>query len=232
MNDFYTIPVTYKEGTYGIQDFNEKPEEGIFFDYDAEYKILEYTIPVGDDIREIRLYEIPKEAFLETLNISYDNSGLLHKITARIQKKEVLLYIRYTDIENARQIIKNFAIQNADSIVEQICTCTDVVARLFIEYFDDGECMDFHAMLGTPAQKEALEKKYPESENIGDNPGDYSSERIYGDNDTLRILITCANTETDLFQYAADIMAERIREKAVDKLKKTDDFQFICLEYD
>ena len=47
------------------------------------------------------------------------------------------------------------------------------------------------------------------------------------------VMVLCANNyEMDFFQYAVDIMIERIGEKAPDRLNKTDDFKYICEEYD
>jgi len=234
MADLCIIPVTYKEGTYSPTEFHKDIKNGIDFDYDAQYQILTYTVPVGENHHEIRLYQIPNKELMETLHISYDKNGQLQKITARLwNNKETLLYISYADLEDAKQKIKSFAVSNADSIAELVCTCTDIVARLFIEYFWDGEAIDFHALLGTPAQKEALEKKYPKYDDIGDNSGDYSSDFIYGDNHTFGIMISCSEYEKfDFFQYAVDIMAERIKEKAVPMLHKSNDFKFICDMYD
>ena len=88
-------------------------------------------------------------------------------------------------------------------------------------------------MLGTPEQKESLEKEYPQYDDIGDNSGDYSSDLIFGDNHTFKIMLSCAEYEEfDFFQYAVDIMTERVREKTVDRLQKSDDFKFISMQYD
>ena len=48
------IPITYREGTYNIKEFHEDFEESIAFDYDAQYQILTYTIPVGKNNHDIR----------------------------------------------------------------------------------------------------------------------------------------------------------------------------------
>lgn len=233
MSELCNIPVNYKEGVYHISDFNGTDEDAILFDHDEYGNILTYSVPVEDDYREIVLYGMPKDDLRATLSAFYDGNGLLQKITAVINDADTLLYIHYADLEAAKQEIKNFAIKNADSIIEKISTCTDVVARLFVEYFNDGESMDFHAKLGTAVQKDALEKKYLDSDTIADSCGDYSSDIIAGNNDTLKIMVSCAGGgDVDFFQFAVDIMAGHIREKAVEKLHKTDDFKFLCDEYD
>lgn len=111
--------------------------------------------------------------------------------------------------------------------------CKDAISRLFVEYFNDGEAMDFHAKIGTEEEKTALEKKYPEYADIGDSCGDYSSELLSGDNHKLKVMVSCAdNKDFDFFQYAVDIMAQFIEEKAPELLNKAYDFKFLCMEYD
>lgn len=236
MAEIFSIPIIYREGNYGLKDFTEDFEDSIDFDYDSQYQILEYDVPIGEDNRSVRLYQIPERELLETVNASYDKAGHLQKITAhlnRLHDKESLLYIRYEDVEDAKRKIKDFAIRDADDIADRICAYTDVVARLFVEYFWDGEALDFHALLGTPEQKEALEKKYPNSDTIADSPGDYPSDFIYGDNETLSVMLYCADSDEFCFvQYAFDTMSERMRDRTVDRLNKSDDFKFISMEYD
>lgn len=236
MAELFKIPIVYREGNYDLKDFTEHFEDSIDFDYDSQYQILEYDVPVGEDSRPVRLYQIPERELLETVNASYDKAGHLQKITAhlnRLHDKESLLYIRYEDMEDAKRKIKDFAIRDADDIADRICACTDVIARLFVEYFWDGEALDFHALLGTPEQKETLEKKYPNSDTIADSSGDYPSDFIYGDNETLSVMLYCADSDEFCFvQYAFDIMSERVRERTVDRLNKSDDFKFISMEYD
>lgn len=228
------IPTRYKEGTYTHEPFHTKIDDGICFDYDDQYPILTYTVPNLEDHGEIRLYEIPDKELMETLKVTYAPDGVLQNITARINDRELFLYIHYTDAEHAKQGLKNFAIQNADAIIAQIDAFPDVAARLFIEYFCDGESYDFHAKIGTDTQKAELEKKYPDDEYIADSPGDYPMDYLYyGDNDAFHILVTCARDGLfSYFQYTVDLMSERIREKAVPLLQKTADFAFICEEYD
>ncbi len=229
-----SIPTSYREGTYTHEDFHEDIEEGIFFDYDAQYQILTYTVPNLEDCREISLYQISDKELIETLNVTYDQDGTLQKITARLNDRELFLYVHYTDSGHAKQELKNFAVRNADAIVEQICAFKDVAARLFVEYFCDGDAYDFHAKIGTAAQKEAIEKEYPDNKDIVDSPGDYPFDYCYeGDNEAFHILTACAaDGEFNYFQYTVDLMEERIREKAVPLLPKTADFKFICEMYD
>ena len=104
---------------------------------------------------------------------------------------------------------------------------------MFVEYFCDGDAMDYHALVGTVAEKIALEKKYPQWPDIADSCGDYTRDFVNGDNDGLAIRVKCAgNGEEDFFLFAVELMTERIKEKVAGKLKLAEDFKFSCEEYD
>lgn len=234
MAERYRIPMKYKEGIYGIKDFEKSNEDAIELEYEEIGEIVTYQIPDYEYDTEIVLYSIPKDKLEKTLRAFYSENGHLRKITICVEDKEILVYIHYENIEDAKEKIQSFAIKNADSIIEKICMCNEVVSRLFVEYFNDGQYLDFHAKIGTEAQKKILEKKYPDYEDIGDSCGDYPVEYIKeGNNDELKVMVLCAdNDKMDFFQFAVDIMVGQIAEKAVKKLNKADDFMFICDEYD
>ncbi len=232
MPELRSIPLVYKEGVYGVNDFGEDIDDdnAIFFDYDTQYQMLTYDIPVEG--REMNLYSVPKEDLIRTLHAVYDKDGILQNITATLDGRETLLYIRYEDNEHAKREIRDFAIRNADAIVEQIRQCTEVVARLFIEYYADSENMDYHAKIGTAAQREMLRQKYRDEDSC-DNAGNYPAENIEGDNSMLITMVRCAEGyPPETFQYAVEIMSKHIEEHALAALDKTEDFKFICAEYD
>ena len=233
MEEIYSIPVNYKEGIYGINELNVDDEDVIDLNYSDYGDIVTYSVPNSEYDNEITLYDIPKDILDLTLKAVYDINGHLKTITINREGKEELLYIYYENNEETQKEIEKFAYKNVNSILDKISMCKDVVSRLFIEYFNDGECMDFHVKLGTEADKIALEKKYPEYKDIGDSCGDYSSEIFYGDNDRLKVMVACAdNDDFDYFQYVVDIMVELIKEKAPQIINKTDEFKVLCVEYD
>lgn len=233
MTETYSIPMKFKEGVYGIKDFENVTENVLEFHYQEYGEIVTYELPGQGYNREINMYSIPRNVLEETLKATYGVDGQLKKITIAHKNKEMLLYIHYESEEEIRNKMQSFAIENANSMIEKICMCKDTVSRLFIEYFKDGDCVDFHAKIGTEAQKIALEKKYPDCDDIADYCGDYNSEMIYGDNDRLKIMVLCANNEeTNYFPYVVDIMAKHIKENAVEKLNKATDFKFLCMDYD
>ena len=234
MLELHNIPLTYKEGVYSVVDFDQDIEgdNSVSFDYDAQYQMLDYDIPVGKEQRKMTLYSVPEGELVRTLRAVYGKDGTLQKITAVLKGRETLLYIRYESEEDAKEKIRRFAIRNADAIIKQIQQCIDVVARLFIDYYCDGDNMDYHAVIGTAAEMEAVRQK-GHYEDSCDYSGNYSSENIEGDNRMLITIVRCAEGHpSENFQYAVEIMSKHIEKYALAALCKTEDFKFICAEYD
>ena len=234
MSELYSIPLACKEGVYSVFDFQQDTigEDAVTFDYDTQYQMLTYDVPVGQEWRGMTLYSVPEKDIFRTLRTCYGEDGGLQKITAVLSGRETLLYIRYEDEEDARRKIRRFAIRNANAIIEQIQQCTDAVARLFIDYYIDSETIDYHAMIGTAAQMEAVRQKYHDEDSC-DRSGNYPSEYIEGDNEMLITMVRCAEGHPSAnFQYAVEIMSKHIEKHAVPALRRTEDFKFICEEYD
>lgn len=234
MPQLRNIPLTYKEGVYSVVDFSKDIDEdnAISFDYDTQYQILTYDIPVGKGKREMTLYSVPEDELIRTLRAVYGKDETLQNVTVSLNGHETFLYIHYENEEHAKQEIWKFAIRNADAIVEQIQQCTDIVARLFIDYYCDGDNMDYHAVIGTAAQMETV-KQNGHYKDSCDYSGNYSSENIEGDNRMLITIVRCAEGHpSENFQYAVEIMSKHIEKYALAALCKTEDFKFICAEYD
>ncbi len=234
MPELRNIPLTYKEGVHSVVAFSKdiNGNDVISFDYDAQYQMLTYDIPVGKDRRKMTLYSVPEGELVRTLRAFYGKGGMLQKITAMLKSRETLLYIRYENEEDAKEKIRRFAIRNANAMIEQIQQCTDVMARLFIDYYCDGDNMDYHAVIGTAEQMETVRRKYRD-EDACDNSGNYPSESIEGDNRMLITMVRCAEGHpSENFRYAAEIMSNHIKKHALAALRKTEDFKYICAEYD
>lgn len=231
---YYNIPLNFKEGVYGISTLSSCSGDMLEMELDEDYNILTYNIPgkiiPGYEWRsQINIYSIPEDELDGTLEALYNSNGQLEKVTTKNNNKERLLYIGYKDAEDAENQIKKFAEANADTIIEKICACKDKVSRLFTEKFNDGGCLDFHAKIGTKEQKDAVVAKSYST----DNPGNYPSEMIYGDNEALMVMVLCADRdEMDFWEMATGIMEKRVEEKAVAKLDKAEDFEFLATEYD
>ena len=234
MSELHDIPLICKAGTYSLAGFSKDIDcdNAISFDYDAQYQMLTYDIPVGKDWRGMTLYNVPEDDLIRTLRAVYGKDGALQNVTAILGGHETLLYIRYENKEHARQEIRSFAVRNADAIIEQIRQCTDVVARLFIEYYCDSDNMDYHAVIGTADQVEAVRQKYRDEDSC-DCAGNYPSENIEGDNKRLITMVRCAmGHPCENFQYAVEIMSKHIEEHALSAINRTADFKYICAEYD
>ena len=236
MLELYRIPLTGQKGVYSVADFGEdmgnRDDNAIFFEYDGQYQMLTYDVPVGKDRREITLYQVPEDDLVRTLCATYGKDGTLENIIATRSSQEILIYTCYENEEHARQELRRFAIRNAEAIAEQIQLCTDVVARVFIEYYCDGDNMDYHAVVGTAVQMEAIRQKYQDEDSC-DSPGNYPSENIEGDNERLIVMIRCAEGHpSENFRYVVEIMSKYIREHALSALHRTEDFKYICAEYD
>lgn len=234
MPELPSIPLTHQEGVYKVADFSGDLDDdnAIFLDYDPQYQMLTYDIPVGKDWRGMTLYNVPEDDLDRTLLAAYDKEGHLQTITAMLNGHETLLYIRYENEEDAKEKIQRFAIRNANAMIEQIQQCTDVMARLFIDYYCDGDNMDYHAVIGTAEQMDAVRREYRD-EDACDNSGNYPSESIEGDNQMLITMVRCAEGHpSENFQYAVEIMSKHIKKHALAALRKTEDFKYICAEYD
>ena len=234
MSELHSIPLIYKAGAYSLAGFSRDidDDDAISFDYDAQYQMLTYDIPVGEDWRGMTLYNVSEDDLIRTLRAVYGKDGALQNITAILGGHDTLLYIRYENKEHARQEIRSFAVRNADAIIEQIRQCTDVVARLFIEYYCDSDNMDYHAVIGTADQVEAVRRKYRDEDSC-DCAGNYPSENIEGDNRRLITMVRCAmGHPCENFRYAEEIMSKYIEEHALSAINRTVDFKYICAEYD
>lgn len=226
MSEIYRIPLEYASGEYAVNTLNSTDARALELLYEEYGDIVTYDVPELE-YNKVRLYAIPKAVLDTSLKATYSESGRLKRVTADADGKEMLVYIGYENAREAEDEISAFARANAERIIAQISLCKEKAARLFVEYFNDGEYIDYHVKIGTKTENESLPREY------ADNCGDYSAENIDGDNDTLKVMISCAdNDECDYFELAVDIMTGIIREKALPMLDKTMDFKMICSEYD
>ena len=229
-----TIPLMYKSGRYNANDI-PKSGDMLLLSLD-DRDILTYDMPKRG--YEVRLYSVEEQQLGSCLYATYNAEGML-KYAEIIDGDEVrLIYIGYTDEADERAELLDFAEQSAEQLSEKVLSCKEKIARLFIEFYFDGDSYDYAVKVGTEADKQALldrlsDKEMKEGllEHIIDNSGDYPYDRrIPCDTDTASILLRCA--ESDLFRFVTDKMTELIKARVIDKLNKTDDFKFIVSEYD
>ena len=228
MDKTYNIPLQHKSGMYPLGDLDTITDDNITLEYWKYGDIFEYDNPNSG--RNIRLYGIPNSDFEQTLKALYSKNRELKSLTVTVKNKDILMYIHYDNEEDTRNSILDCSKEIADIIIEKISQCSDVVSRLFIEYFSDGEYFDIHAKIGTPEEQKLIEEKY--GKDSGDWAGNYSSKNIYGDNGRLGIMVQCSEDTNSYFKIAVEKIISKVEENAVTKLNKTDDFKFIVCEYD
>ena len=63
MSELYSIPLACKEGVYSVFDFQQDTigEDAVTFDYDTQYQMLTYDVPVGQEWRGMTLYSVPEK---------------------------------------------------------------------------------------------------------------------------------------------------------------------------
>ena len=84
MSELHSIPLVHKAGVYRVADFGKDidADDVISFDYDAQYQMLTYDIPVGKDWRGMTLYNVPEDDLIQTLRAVYGKDRALQNITA------------------------------------------------------------------------------------------------------------------------------------------------------
>ena len=233
MTDNYNIPLNYREGTYKIEEMENFSGEVIDIEY-VGCDVFRYIVPKYNE--EVRIYGVPKNP---VFTATYDSNGVIKHIELQRENKIELVYINFKDNEHAKENIWQYSCFWSDRISEKILEHKEKVSRLFIDYFYDGESVNFLVNIYTPedVQKviERTSAKYghPADDNSAEYP-DYPNNSIVPDIETLRIMLLCAEEffSCELYGFAIYVMTERIKETVLDKIDKTDDFKFIAEEYD
>lgn len=232
MKDKYNIPLQFKNGKFSLAKLSTIDDNCLLLSHD-DYDILSYFVPeYGTDVR---IYSVTEEDIKETLFAVYNENGQLENIEITCSGKTKLVYIHFSDNENAKENMWKFANFYAVKISDRIISCKEKVARLFIEYFYDGAAVDFAAKVGTVRDMQSIIEQYGEGTTAVDNCGDYPYEnRVECDSDTLGIMLLCSEPDfrSDLFGFAVYVMINSIKERVLDVIDKAEDFKFIAKEYD
>lgn len=238
MTQKYKIPLQYQTGKYLFSELPEMNGTCLVLSPDVG-AVLKYTDPVYQN--EIKVYSVPKEDAAHKLRACYDENGILEYVEVANENFVHLVYIRFEDDEAAKETIFQFASYQADKIAEKLLKSNQTYARIFVEYFFDGQSADIAVRTGTPEEmqeiKEYYQKNHPriaQKVTIEDNAGDFPIEnRIEFDNDTLSIMLKCVRDSfrEELFRFAVWILEQKIQE-ILPELEKTEDFKFISEEYD
>lgn len=221
--DEYRIPLQYERGAY---DAAVLPHRGTCISVArTSFGALRYTHPEYGT--EIIAYEVPADT---TLLASYAKSGHLLRVEYTKNGGRKLLWTR-TDAA----CFQEFADAEARKISAQLLQCPQPAARLFFEWFYDGEAADFAAKTGTHADMAEIRARYGDDTDTIDNCADYPAEkRMPCDTDTFRIILLCTLPEMRGTRFTDTVRAMQrlISAEMQTALQKTDDYRVIAEEYD
>lgn len=228
----YKIPLRYAEGSFKFSELGRvKNGECLELDYDDEYQMITYDAPMYGS--EVRIYTVPRELMPNALSAVYGSDGVLGKVEFSEGERKRLFYIRYKNITASERGVLKFVKEQADMISKEIIGKKQILSRLFVEYFYDGEAVDIAAKTATAEETRAVIDYYKGDITVADNSGDFDN-RIELDWETLGVMLMCTNGNfrSKLFYKAAETFEERLKSRVLDKIGKTEDFKFISEEYD
>lgn len=230
----YKIPLKFKVGEFKFSELNISEEgESLNLDYDTEYKMLTYNVPIYEN--KAKIYMVSEELMPNGLTAAYGDSGELDKIELAAAGHTRLVYIRFKNIKASEKGVLKFVKEQADKMSSEIIDRKQKLARLFFGTFYDGEAVEIAVKTATAEEMKAVINKYDGKPDSADNSGNYpSGNMIMLDNEPLGVMLMCTNCyfQSKLFGLAAIAVEERIKRRILDKIDKTDDFKFISEEGD
>lgn len=229
----YIVPLKFKAGAFKFNELDPSDGDTLTLCYDEKYQLLTYDAPLYGN--EVRIYTVPREQMPNGLTAVYDNTGTLDKIEFAGGERTRLFYIRFKNISKSERGVLKLVKEEADKISKEIIGRKQTLARLFIEKFYDGEAVDIAVKTATAEEMQAVIDEYDGELRTADNSGNYPVEnRIELDREALGVMLMCTlcHFQNMLFNKAAEAFEERIKKRVLDKIDKTDDFKFICDEYD
>lgn len=230
----YRIPLKFKAGEFKFSELNiGKEEESLNLDYDTEYQMLTYNVPMYEN--GARIYTVPRGLMPNGLTAVYGDSGELDKVELADAERTRLIYLRFKNIKASEKGVLKFVKEQADKMSTEIIGRNQKFARLFFEKFYDGEAVEIAVKTATAEEMQAVIDEYDGKLDTADNGGNYPVENmIMLDYEPLSVMLMCTNGyfQSKLFGLAAAAVEERIKSRILNKIDKTDDFKFISEEYD
>ncbi len=226
------IPLNFKAGKFKYNELNGGGE-GLTLCYDEKWGLVTYDAPEYEN--EVRIYSVPKELMPNALTAVYSDSGELERVELTENDRTRLIYIRYADNELAKAGVLKFIEEQADNAAGEVIGRGQKLARLFVGRFYDGEAVEISVKTATAEEVQAVIDEYDGDTEAADNSGDYPAENmIMPDCETLGVMLMCTDCDfqSELFDLAAAAFEERIKERVLDKISKTEDFKFISEECD
>lgn len=228
----YKIPLRYAEGSFKFSELGSvKNCECLELDYDDEYQMITYDAPMYGS--EVRVYTVPRGLMPNALSAVYGSDGVLGKVEFSEGERKRLFYIWYKNITASERGVLKFVKEQADMISKEIIGKKQILSRLFVEYFYDGEAVDIAAETATAEETQAVIDYYKGDITAADNYGNFNN-RIQLDNEALGVMLMCTNGNfrSKLFYKAVETFEERLKSRVLDKIGKNGDFKFISEEYD
>lgn len=228
----YKIPLRFTAGSFKFSELGRVENcEYLELDYDDEYQMITYNAPMYGS--EVRIYTVPRKLMPNALSAVYGNDGILGKVEFSEGERKRLFYIRYKNIAASERGVLKFIKEQADMISKEIIGKKQTLSRLFIEYFYDGEAVDIAAETATAEETQAVIDYYKGDITAADNYGNFNN-RIPIDLEALGVMLMCTNGDfrSMLFYKAVETFEERLKNRVLDKIGKTEDFKFISEEYD
>lgn len=230
----YKIPLKFKAGEFKLGELPDyKPDECLELDYDNEYQMIDYSVPMYGC--EARIYTASRELMPNALTAFYDKNGELDKVEFANNGRTRLFYIRYKNISASERGVLKFINEQADKIAKEVVGRKQTLARLFVGRFYDGEAVEIAVRTATTEEMLEVIDYYNGDVSVADNSGNYSVEKMITiDCEALGIMLMCTMGEfrSMLFNKAAETFEERLKSRVLDKIDKTEDFKFISEEYD
>lgn len=229
----YIVPLKFKEGTFKFNELEPSDGDTLTLCYDEKYQLLTYDAPLYGN--EVRIYTVPRELMPNGLTAVYGKDGMLDKVEFTDGERTRLFYIWFKNINSSKSVVLKYVKEQADKMSKEIIGRKQKLARLFFGKFYDGEAVEIAVKTATAEEKLAVIDEYGGSIEAADNSGNYPVEKmIMLDYEPLAVLLMCTSCyfQSMLFGLAADAVEKRIKSRVLDKINKTDDFKFICEEYD
>lgn len=234
----YHIPQNFECGSYSLSELKQTGEQYV----DLTFQTYEdYTPGTGRlTYSGSRTFLLKRKDIDKNMKAVYSADGHIEKITIRNEDNnaEIPVYIFFSDTEAVKEAIKEPALKISESFSKQILSVEEPLSRVFLDYFYDGDCLEFYSIAITDEQRRAKEAEYPQYPDIADNSGDfyeYAFEKMDDECDYISTILSCVDDDeeqSELFYFAAEFIENEIKENVLDKISKTDDFKFISGEYD
>lgn len=204
----YKISPKYKAGKFKLNEIEIGASDCWALDYNDEYQMISYDVPLYGGAAS--LYTVSRELMPEELTAMYDSNGDIERVELSGIR---LIYIYYKNVIVPERVILKFIKAEADKFFDMIIKRKQMLARIFIEKFYDGEAVDIAAKAATAEELQTVINECDGEIMAADNSGNFLMEnRMAIDCEKLGVMLMCADgfLRNRLFEKVAETFAERI----------------------